>query len=67
MATDKNPEHKALNPFFDVAMKGLSGFVDGEHFYSGCRGLRDNLIDVIYSAQVPTAHRFVYAAFLLSK
>jgi len=33
MATDKYPEHKALNPFFDVVMKGLEGIVDGEHFY----------------------------------
>jgi uncharacterized protein len=33
MATDKYPEHKALNPFFDVVMKGLNGLVDGEHYY----------------------------------
>jgi uncharacterized protein len=33
MATDKYPEHKALNPFFDVVMKGLKGLVDGEHYY----------------------------------
>jgi len=33
MATDKYPEHKALNPFFDVIMKGLRGLVDGEHYY----------------------------------
>ena len=32
MATDKYPEHKALNPFFDVVMKGLKGLVDGEHY-----------------------------------
>jgi hypothetical protein len=29
----KYPEHKALNPFFDVVMKGLKGLVDGEHYY----------------------------------
>jgi hypothetical protein len=33
MATDKYPEHKALNPFFDVVMNGLKGLVDGEHYY----------------------------------
>lgn len=33
VATDKYPEHKALNPFFDVVMKGLKGLVDGEHYY----------------------------------
>ena len=33
MATDKYREHKALNPFFDVVMKGLNGLVDGEHYY----------------------------------
>jgi ketosteroid isomerase-like protein len=33
MATDKYPKHKALNPFFDVVMKGLKGFVNGEHYY----------------------------------
>ena len=31
MATDRYREHKALNPFFDVVMKGLKGFVEGEH------------------------------------
>jgi uncharacterized protein len=33
MATDKYPKHKALNPFFDVVMKGMKGLVDGEHYY----------------------------------
>jgi hypothetical protein len=33
IAIDKYPEHKALNPFFDVVMKGLRGLVDGEHYY----------------------------------
>ena len=33
MATDKYPKHKALNPFFDVVMKGLEGVVEGEHYY----------------------------------
>ena len=33
MATDRYPEHKALNPFFDVVMKGLRGLVNGEHYY----------------------------------
>jgi hypothetical protein len=33
MASDKYPKHKALNPFFDVVMKGLKGSVDGEHYY----------------------------------
>lgn len=25
--------HEALNPFFEVVMKGLSGLVDGEHYF----------------------------------
>ena len=33
MTTDKYPEHKALNPFFEVVMEGLKGLVDGEHYY----------------------------------
>jgi uncharacterized protein len=33
MAANKYSEHKALNPFFDVVMKGLKGLVDGEHYY----------------------------------
>lgn len=33
MTAEKYPEHKALNPFFEVVMKGLKGLVDGEHFY----------------------------------
>jgi ketosteroid isomerase-like protein len=33
MATDRYREHKALNPFFDVVMKGLKGLVEGEHYY----------------------------------
>ena len=32
MATDKS-ETQALNPYFDVVMKGLNGLVDGEHYY----------------------------------
>ena len=33
MATDRYRKHKALNPFFDVVMKGLKGLVEGEHYY----------------------------------
>src|SRR6516162_1942397 len=33
MATDRYREHKALDPFFDVVMKGLKGLVEGEHYY----------------------------------
>ena len=33
MAIDKYLQHKALNPFFAVVMKGMKGLVDGEHFY----------------------------------
>ena len=33
MATDRYREHKALNPFFNVVMKGLKGLVEGEHYY----------------------------------
>jgi uncharacterized protein len=33
VVTNKYPEHKALNPFFDVVMQGLKGLVDGEHYY----------------------------------
>ncbi len=25
--------HEALDPFFEVVMKGLSGLVDGEHYF----------------------------------
>src|SRR5580704_1055123 len=25
--------HEAMNPFFEVVMKGLSGLVDGEHYF----------------------------------
>ena len=25
--------HRALNPFFEVVMKGLNGLVDGEHYF----------------------------------
>ena len=32
MVADIYPEHKALNPFFDVVMEGLKGLVDGEHY-----------------------------------
>jgi hypothetical protein len=31
-----DPEYavfKALDPFFEVVQKGLSGFVDGEHYF----------------------------------
>jgi ketosteroid isomerase-like protein len=27
------PGHEALNPFFEVVMKGLKPFVDGAHYY----------------------------------
>jgi ketosteroid isomerase-like protein len=33
MPNSKYPAHEALNPFFDVVMKGLSGLVDGEHYF----------------------------------
>ncbi len=33
MLKAKYAAHKALNPFFDVVMKGLSGLVDGEHYF----------------------------------
>ena len=33
MPNAKYPAHEALNPFFDVVMKGLSGLVDGEHYF----------------------------------
>ena len=26
-------DHEALNPFFEVVMKGLNGIVDGEHYF----------------------------------
>jgi ketosteroid isomerase-like protein len=32
----RNPDYevfKALDPFFEVVQKGLSGFVDGEHYF----------------------------------
>jgi ketosteroid isomerase-like protein len=33
MPNSKYPDHEAMNPFFDVVMKGLSGLVDGEHYF----------------------------------
>jgi uncharacterized protein len=33
MPKAKYAAHKALNPFFDVVMKGLSELVDGEHYF----------------------------------
>jgi len=33
MQTSKYPAHEAMNPFFEVVMKGLSGFVDGDHYF----------------------------------
>jgi len=46
MATDKYPKHKALNPFFDVVMKGLKGLVDGEHYYDAIA--EDAQFDFLY-------------------
>jgi uncharacterized protein len=33
MPDSKYPTHEALNPFFQVVMKGLSGLVDGDHYF----------------------------------
>jgi ketosteroid isomerase-like protein len=33
MKENKYADFEALNPFFDVVMKGLSGLVDGDHFF----------------------------------
>jgi uncharacterized protein len=33
MANSKYDEFKALNPFFDIVMKGLDGLVDADHFW----------------------------------
>jgi ketosteroid isomerase-like protein len=33
MPNSKYPAHEDLNPFFEVVMKGLSGLVDGEHYF----------------------------------
>jgi len=33
MPKAKYAAHEALNPFFEVVMKGLSGLVDGEHYF----------------------------------
>ena len=33
MPNAKYADHEALNPFFEVVMKGLNGLVDGEHYY----------------------------------
>ena len=33
MPEAKYPKHEALNPFFEVVMKGLKGFVDGDHYF----------------------------------
>jgi ketosteroid isomerase-like protein len=33
MPKAEHAAHEALNPFFEVVMKGLSGLVDGEHYF----------------------------------
>ncbi len=33
MPKAKYPAHEAMNPFFEVVMRGLSGLVDGEHYF----------------------------------
>ena len=33
MKATKYADFEALNPFFDVVMKGLRGLVDGDHFF----------------------------------
>jgi ketosteroid isomerase-like protein len=33
MPKAKYPQHQALNPFFEVVMKGLKGLVDGDHYF----------------------------------
>jgi ketosteroid isomerase-like protein len=33
MPNSKYPAHEAMNPFFEVVMKGLRGLVDGEHYF----------------------------------
>lgn len=33
MKEDKYAEFEALDPFFDIVLKGLKGLVDGKHFF----------------------------------
>jgi ketosteroid isomerase-like protein len=33
MPKTKYPAHEAMNPFFEVVMKGLTGLVDGGHYF----------------------------------
>jgi uncharacterized protein len=33
MATDDYANFEALNPFFEIVMKGLGGLVDGQHYF----------------------------------
>jgi uncharacterized protein len=33
MAAAKYPGYEALNPFFEIVLRGLAGLVDGEHFF----------------------------------
>lgn len=33
MPKPKYPQHKALDPFFKIVMKGLKGLVDGNHYF----------------------------------
>ena len=33
MKKDKYAKFEALNPFFDIVLKGLKGLVDGNHFF----------------------------------
>ena len=33
MSRSTYADFRALDPFFDIVMKGLSGLVDGEHYF----------------------------------
>jgi uncharacterized protein len=33
MTTSRYATFDALNPYFEIVQKGLSGLVDGEHFF----------------------------------
>jgi hypothetical protein len=46
MAAAKYPGCEALNPFFEIAQKGLAGLVDGDHFFEAVA--EDALFDFRY-------------------
>lgn len=46
MSKTKYQQYRALDPFFDIVMKGLEGLVDGEHYWDTVA--EDAVFDFMY-------------------